>query len=218
MSLPIYQAFGRRLAELGFVEGKNLEFVPRWAEGQVGRLPGLIADVVAARPDVIYVLSSAAAVAAKKANLDIPVVFSHVTDPVASGVVVALARHDGNITGVTYSIPDVAGKLLQLLRELRPSLRYAGVLWTKGQPGKIPEVGQLKLAAATFNVDLVLVEASGASDYAKLVDQDTAPKFEALVVLADPLNFRLRSQITRFAAKHVSHRSTNCVRMQRRAA
>jgi hypothetical protein len=72
-------------------------FESRWAEGQIQRLPQLIDDVAAAQPEVIYVLSSAAAVAAKKANLRIPV------------VVPALSRHGGNITGVTYSVPETAG-------------------------------------------------------------------------------------------------------------
>jgi putative ABC transport system substrate-binding protein len=106
MSLPVYQTFQRRLAELGWVEGKNLAFEPRWSDGQVQRLPQLIDEVAGAQPEVIYVLSSAAAVAAKNANLKIPVVFSHATDPVASGVVQTLGRHDGNITGVTYSVPE----------------------------------------------------------------------------------------------------------------
>jgi len=86
MSLPVYQAFRRRLAELGWVESKNLIFEPRWAEGDPQRLPQLLEEVAAARPEVIYVFSSAGAVAAKKANLKVPVVFSHVTDPVAMGV------------------------------------------------------------------------------------------------------------------------------------
>jgi putative tryptophan/tyrosine transport system substrate-binding protein len=105
MSLRGYQAFRRRLAELGWVEGKNLVFESRWAEGQIERLPKLIQDVAATQPQVIYVLSSAAAAAAKKANLGVPVVFSHVTDPVASGVVPTLGRHGGNITGVDLLRP-----------------------------------------------------------------------------------------------------------------
>jgi putative ABC transport system substrate-binding protein len=187
MSLPTYQALRRRLAELGWVEGSNLEFVARWAEGQVERLPQLIADVLAAQPDVIYVLSSAAAVAAKKGNIKVPVVFSHVTDPVATGVVPTLGRHAGNITGVTYSVPETSGKLLELLREFQPPVRRIGLVWTTGQPGKLPEVEQLTAAAKALDVQVVRLEARDASDYAKLMSQ-RPQNVDGLVVLADPLS------------------------------
>jgi len=159
MSLPVYQAFRRRLAELGWVESKNLIFEPRWAEGDPQRLPQLLEEVAAARPEVIYVFSSAGAVAAKKANLKVPVVFSHVTDPVAMGVVSTLGRHGGNITGVTYSVPETAGKLLQLLRELRPSIRRIALAWTAGQPGKLPEVERLIGTANNIGVQVERFEA-----------------------------------------------------------
>jgi putative ABC transport system substrate-binding protein len=203
MSIPVYQAFQRRLAELGWVEGRNLAFESRWAEGQVQRLPQLIDEVVAAQPEVIYVLSSAGAVAAKKANLKIPVVFSHVTDPVASGVVPALGRHGGNITGVTYSVPETASKLLEFLREVRPSLRGIGVVWTTGQPGKLPELEQLMAAAKNVDVQVVRLEARDAADYLKLMNQSRPQNVEGLVVLADPLSFNLRAQLTDFAAKQL---------------
>jgi putative ABC transport system substrate-binding protein len=201
MSLPPYQALRRRLAELGWVEGRNLVFESRWAEGQVQSLPKLIDDVVAAKPRVIYVLSSAAAVAAKRANLEIPVVFSHVTDPVASGVVTTLGRHGGNITGVTYSVPETAGKLLQLLRELQPSMRRVGVVWTAGQPGKLPEVEQLAAAGKSLDVQVVRLELRNADDYAKLTKEPRPQNIDGLVVLADPLSINLRAQLVHFAAK-----------------
>jgi putative ABC transport system substrate-binding protein len=201
MSLPVYQTFQRRLAELGWVEGINLAFEPRWSDGQVQRLPQLIDEVAAAQPEVIYVLSSAAAVAAKNANLKIPVIFSHVTDPVASGVVQTLARHGGNITGVTHSVPEMAGKLLEFLRQVRPSLRRIGVVWTTGQPGKLAEIERLAAAAKSVDVEVVRLEARDAADYLKLMNQPPPLDVEALVVLSDPLSFNLRVQITDFAAR-----------------
>ena len=203
MSLPVYQTFQRRLAELGWVEGKNLAFEPRWSDGQVQRLPQPIDEVDGAQPEVIYVLSSAAAVAAKNANLKIPVVFSHVTDPVASGVVQTLGRHGGNITGVTYSVPEMAGKLLEFLRAVRPSLRSIGVVWTTGQPGKLPELERLSAAAKSVDVQVVRLEPRDAADYLKLMNQPPPRDVEALVVLTDPLSFNLRAQITDFAARQL---------------
>src|SRR5437879_2421623 len=133
MDEPVYKVFRARLAELGWIEGKNLVFEPRWADGKVERLPGFINELVMARVDVIYGLSTPVAIALKKGAPSIPVVFSHVSDPIASGVIQTLSRPGGNITGVAYAAPEAAGKLVQIMAELVPSIRRVVVLWNKAK-------------------------------------------------------------------------------------
>jgi putative ABC transport system substrate-binding protein len=114
------EAFRQGLRELGYVEGQNIAIEPRWAEGQYDRFPALAADLVRSKVDVIVALSGAATQAAQQATRTIPIVMSLVNDPVGSGLVASLARPGGNVTGLTIMSPDLAGKQVQLLKEVVP--------------------------------------------------------------------------------------------------
>src|SRR5262245_3068361 len=113
------------LREVGYSEGKNVIFESRYAEGEIDRLAALAGDLVRTKIDVIVAMSTPAALAAKKATAEIPIVFYAINDPVETGLVDNLARPSGNITGMTMGGAELYGKRLELLKETIPRLSRA---------------------------------------------------------------------------------------------
>src|SRR5436305_5128954 len=118
-SAPLMASFSQGLSEAGYVEGQNLAIEYRWAEGHYDRLPGLAADLVGRKVDLILANSPPAALAAKSATSTIPIVFRGGADPVGDGLVTSLARPGGNLTGVSVLAFEVTAKRFELLSELR---------------------------------------------------------------------------------------------------
>jgi hypothetical protein len=129
---PHFEAFKQGLAEGGYVDGRNVVIEARFAEGQYDRFPTLIAELVAAKVDIIAVTGAVTARAAKKAATGIPIVFAVVVDPVADGVVSELERPGGSITGTTSFDPLQARKQLELLKEAIPGLNRVALLGDQG--------------------------------------------------------------------------------------
>jgi putative ABC transport system substrate-binding protein len=131
-SLPLFDGFRQGLADLGYVEGKNIVIEPRFAEGHYERFPDIFAELVGLKVDVIAVTGAVTTRAAKKAVTGIPVVFSVVVDPVADNVVASLDRPGGNLTGVTSFDPQQAKKQLELFKEVIPALKRVAILGDQG--------------------------------------------------------------------------------------
>src|SRR5499427_1053433 len=117
------------LAELGWIEGKNVVFERRYAENRLERLPELAAELVRLNVDVIVAIGTPGPLAAKRATSTIPIVMAAAGDPLGSGLVASLARPGGNVTGMSLMAPDLGGKRLELLKELLPGLARVAVLW-----------------------------------------------------------------------------------------
>jgi putative ABC transport system substrate-binding protein len=120
--------------ELGWIEGKNLTFERRYAENMLDRLPGLAAELVSLKVDVIMAAGTLAPLAAKQATSTIPIVMTAAGDPVGSGLVAGLARPGSNVTGMSLMSPDLGGKRLQLVTELLPGISRVAVLWNAVNP------------------------------------------------------------------------------------
>jgi putative ABC transport system substrate-binding protein len=131
---PGTEAFRREFRALGYVEGKNIAFEYRDAEGKPDRLPAVADELVRLKVDVIVTASTIGALAAKNATRTIPIVFYNAGDPVATGLVDSLARPGGNITGFTVISAVLAGKRLELLKETIPKLSRVAVLWNPQDP------------------------------------------------------------------------------------
>src|SRR6266699_3200905 len=129
------------------VEGHNLKIESRWAEGHYDRLPGLVADLVRLKVDVIVTYGTPAAQAAKRATGTIPIVMALIIDPVASGLVTSLARPGGNLTGQSMMSPDLVGKQFEILKELVPKVSRVAVLHNPANPGNAPQVQHAQDAA-----------------------------------------------------------------------
>src|SRR5215471_9489000 len=122
-----FAAFREGLRELGYVEGQNVAFELRSAEGKVEHLPDLAAELVRLKVDIILASSNQSVEAAQKATTSIPIVMTGTTDPVASGFVSSLARPGGNITGLTLGGPELVGKRLELLKEAVPRVSRVAI-------------------------------------------------------------------------------------------
>jgi putative ABC transport system substrate-binding protein len=164
-------AFVQRLGELGWIEGRTVAIEYRWAEARGERFADLASELVRLKVDVI-VSSGSAAVAVKRATSVIPIVFPTANEPVGSGLVETLARPGGNATGLSMQQTDLAGKRLELLRELVPDLRRLAILTNAGNPGAMLDRDQVRQAAGMlgFEIDVYEIRRS----------DEIAPAFEAM--------------------------------------
>jgi putative tryptophan/tyrosine transport system substrate-binding protein len=139
--------FLRNLAELGYVEGKNIVFEYRSAHNKMERVSGVADELVRLKVDVLVTAATAATIAAKNATRTIPIVFLSSGDPVPLGLVDSLARPGGNMTGFTNIAPVLAGKRLELLKETVPNLSRVAVLWDPKNEGNLQLWKESQLAA-----------------------------------------------------------------------
>jgi len=158
------EAFRQGLRELGYVEGKNIVFEWRYAEGKTERLPDLAADLVRLKVDVIVTGGPSVNRFAKEATATIPIVLAFDNDPVGNGFAASLARPGGNITGLSTHYPEISGKQLELLREIVPNLSRVAVLGNATQPGSPQALREINVAADAFGVQLQYLEVRGPKD------------------------------------------------------
>ncbi len=171
-------AFVQRLRELGWIEGRNMAIEYRWAEGRVERFAEIAAEFVQLKVDVI-VTAGPPVFAAKQATSVIPIVFATVADPLGSGLVASLARPGGNVTGLSLASPELAGKRLELLREVVPGLRRLAILADSNYPPSMRELDEVETAARPLGIETIALKIRQAADI--------APAFEALKGRAEAL-------------------------------
>jgi putative ABC transport system substrate-binding protein len=171
-----------RLRELGYVEGRNLIVIYRYAEGKYERLPNLAAELLSERPNLILALGADVAPYAAKATTTIPIIFISSADPVQLGLAASLARPSGNATGVTLLQDDLASKRLALLKEAVPSVKHAAFLWNPDHPDH--ELREAQRAAQTLNVQLQRVEMRGPGDLENALRAVTDASCDALYVVS----------------------------------
>jgi putative ABC transport system substrate-binding protein len=172
-------ALVKRLRELGWTEGRTITIEYRWAEGREERFAEIAAELVRLKADVIVTSGTQAVMASKNATSVIPIVFATAGDPVGSGLVGSLARPAGNVTGLATLANELAGKRLELLREVVPGLRRVAIMGNVANPYMTLELGEVQAAARTLGLEAIILEIRRA--------QDLAPAFEALKSRADAL-------------------------------
>jgi putative ABC transport system substrate-binding protein len=172
-------AFVQRLRELGWIEGRTVAIEVRSAEGRSERATEIVAEFVRQKVDVIVTAGTVNVLAAKHATSVIPIVVVTAGDPVGTGLVASLARPGGNVTGLSLQQTDLAGKRLELLREVVPALRRLAIMANMGNPASVLEMGEVQAAAGTLGLTVVTVEIRGI--------EDIAPAFETLKARADAL-------------------------------
>jgi putative tryptophan/tyrosine transport system substrate-binding protein len=187
-------AFVQRLRELGWIEGRTVAFEYRWAEGRSERMAEIAAEFVRLKVDIIVTYATPPVVAAKQATAVIPIVSAVMGDAVGTGLVASLARPGGNVTGLSILTPDLAGKRLELLREVAPGVRRLAFLANISNPVTALEMGQVQAAAGTLGLDVITLEIRR--------PEDIVPAFEtlkgraqALYVAGDPLVLTNRVRI-----------------------
>ncbi|MGC2713813.1 MAG: ABC transporter substrate-binding protein [Pseudolabrys sp.] len=204
-SLGAYQhlvaGFRQGLKETGYVEGENVAIEYRWAEGQYDRLPGMAADLVRRRVNVIAAVTTPAALAAEAAATTIPVVFDTAGDPVRLGLVNSLNRPDRNITGITQLGSELVAKRLGLLRDLIPTATVIGMLVNPTDPRSKTQIKDAQEAARTLGLQIYVLNASTEGEinaaFAKLAEL----RADALIVGTGELFNSRPEQVVRLAAR-----------------
>jgi putative ABC transport system substrate-binding protein len=194
----IMASFKEGLAGEGFVEGRNyaIDFV---AEPDVARAPERIRQLLARAPAVLIVMTTPVAQAAAKAARETPILFTSVSDPVESGLVASLARPGGNITGVSTMLPELSGKLVELVRELLPDAARIAVLWNPDNPAKALELRALRDAASRYGIALHEMPARSKEEIEAVLAGLGRAGVRALVILAETLTFAHRTRIDKLA-------------------
>jgi putative ABC transport system substrate-binding protein len=195
-------AFLKGMRELGYVEGKNLVVEWRFADGKFERLPGLAAELVQLKVDVIVAVASPAIGAAQKATTTIPIVMATTGDPVGSGFVKSLARPGGNITGLSNMGGDIGPKLFDLLHSVVPKLSRVAVLVTPTSTTYRAILESIQAAAQKAGVKTLVAEASSPQDIENAFSMMVREKADAVIVGASTFFSQQRRQIGELATKY----------------
>jgi putative ABC transport system substrate-binding protein len=197
-----HQAFEHGLRDLGWIEGKNIEFEYRYAEGGNDRLSALAGDLASRNVDVIMADESTDAQAARSATNRIPIVMASAGAAVEIGLVDSLARPGGNITGLSQMTPELAGKHLELLKEINPKLSRVAVLWNP--QGKTSALGwqEMQTSAKQTGVKLQSIEVRKAEDLEKVLENVTKAHASALSIMPNPVFATNLGRIVKFALKN----------------
>ena len=196
------EAFRQGLRELGYVEGKNIVLESRYAEEKLDRLPGLAAELVRLKVDIIVTAGGQATRAAKQATPTIPIVMTNDSDPVGSGFVASLARPDGNITGLSTLAPELSGKRLELLGEVVARLSRVAIIGTSTQPGHAQAIKELELAAKEFKVQIQHLDVLKPKDIETAFRAAAKGRADGVLTLTSPILRSQRAQLADLAVKN----------------
>jgi putative ABC transport system substrate-binding protein len=196
----VFPVIRRGLAGLGYVEGRNVVFEHRYADGRPERLSELAVDLVRAKPDLIIAAGGDVAPFAKQATSTIPIVMFTSADPVQGGLVTSLARPGGNVTGLTFVSSELAGKRLQFLKEAAPGLTRVAVLWNPDHPDD--EFRATQEAGRSLGVQIVSLEVRRRDDFDGAFALATRERTEAVIVVSSRLMTLNRARILDLAARN----------------
>jgi ABC-type uncharacterized transport system substrate-binding protein len=194
-----HRAFLRGLAELGWVDGKNIMIAYRYADGRNDRLPALVADLLRLKVDVIVTAVTNDTLAAKNATSEIPIVMAAAGDPVATGIVQSLARPGGNVTGLSQMNPELNGKRLELLRAIAPNISSVAVLVNPEDPISVLGWNEVQLSAQKLGINARYWEARDASELNKVLGDAANAGANALAIMPNPIFVVALKRIADFA-------------------
>ena len=198
----LLKALSEGLRELGYVEGRNVVFERRFAEGRQERLPALAAELVRLNVDILVTGSNPVIAAVKEATATIPVVMAVSRDPVGAKFIASLARPGGNITGLANdTAPEIIGKNLALLKEAVPRISRVTYLWNPVPPGAEASKNALESAARNLGVAFQPVEVRGHAELEGAFAAMVRERANGIVVAQDPVTFGSRSQVVLLAAR-----------------
>ena len=196
------EAFRRGLRELGYIEGKNIVVEWRAADGNLDRLNELVGELVRVKVDVFVSSGPTITRLVKEATSTIPIVMAQDTDPVGSGFATNLARPGGNITGLATLAPEMAGKQLELLKELVPKLSRVAIIGNSTNPGDAQALRETVLAAGSYEVYLRYLDVLDPKDLETVFRAAATGRAEALLVLGNPILNNQRKLVVNLAVRH----------------
>ena len=195
-----WNAFRQSLRELGYVEGQNITIESRSADGRYEQLPGLAAELVRLKPDLIVTAGAPAALAAKQATTTIPIVIAGVGDPVPLKLVASLARPGGNITGLTNVTIELAGKRVGLLKEMVPKVSRVAILWDEANPTADFNVRETEAAARAVRLTPRLFGVRDPNEFSSAFSTMRKEQVGALIIGPSPMFIGRRQQLADLAA------------------
>jgi len=180
------EALRAGLRDRGYLEGKNIVIDYRWAEGKYDRLSELAGELVRLRVHVLVTHGTPGALAAKRATTTIPIVVATSADAVASGIVASLARPGGNITGLTYFIPELNTKRLEIFKEMFPHITRIAVLVNPDNPAMVPIMGAMELTATSLKIGLQQFPVRGPGEFNEAFSAMTN-RVDSVVIIEEPM-------------------------------
>jgi ABC-type uncharacterized transport system substrate-binding protein len=194
--------FRGELKRLGHIEGKTVTIEVRNAAGQSDRLPGLIADLLEQKVDVIVAVNTPAAQAAKKATSTVPIVLLRVADPVGQGLVASLARPGANVTGLSFMPDELGAKGLEILHETAPAITRVAALYKGDNPGALLVVTETERRSKQLGLQFLHLPVRGPADFAAAFQTATRARMEALFVMDDGAMTKERKAVLELATRH----------------
>jgi putative ABC transport system substrate-binding protein len=195
-------AFRQRLVELGWIEGRNVQIDGRFAAGDRGLLPKYVAELLSLKPDVILAQGGGIAGLFQQASPTVPIVFAEVTDPVAGGLVESLSRPGTNATGLTLFEYGLAAKWLELLKQIAPGIKRAGVLRDPAQLTAGGQLGGIQAVAPSLGIEAIPLDVREAAAIERSIAAFAGQPNGGLIVLASFLAYVHRERIVALAARH----------------
>jgi putative tryptophan/tyrosine transport system substrate-binding protein len=192
--------FSNGLRELGWIEGQNITIERRYAENRLERLPELASELVRLNVELIVALGTLGPLAAKRATSTIPIVMTAAGDPLASGLVASLGRPGGNVTGLSLMVPDIAGKRLELLKEILPQLNRVAVLWNAANPYPAIVFKETQAVGRGLGIEVQSLEVRSPDDFDGAFEDARRHHPDALIEVEDPLTNSFYKRIIEFAA------------------
>jgi putative ABC transport system substrate-binding protein len=192
--------FRRRLRDLGYIEGKTIALIERYADGRLERLPELARELVASKVDVIVAASIAPSIAARDASNSVPIIMLHAGNPIGAGLIKSLAHPGGNVTGTTSMSEELGGKQLEILRQLVPTASRSAFIFNPTNSASEPMLKDLTIAAGKLNLELVPIEVTQVEDFGNAFAQIREARIDVLMVLIETVTGFNRQRIIDFAA------------------
>jgi putative tryptophan/tyrosine transport system substrate-binding protein len=189
------------LRELGYVEGQNIIIERRYAEGKAERFREFAEEMVRLKADIIIVITTPAALAAKNATTTIPIVFPTAIDPAGTGLISSLPRPGGNVTGGAILFAELSAKRLELLKEVVPRLSRTAVVWNAANPANALAWRETQGAARALGVALQSRDVKDPKDFEGAFAMMGQERPDALLVLEDALTLQYLNEIVDFAAQ-----------------
>ena len=199
---PVWNAFRHGLRDLGYLEGQNIAFEYRYAGGLPNRLALVAVELVHRPMDLIATFGTPPTIAAKRATTTIPIVMIGVGDPVGAGLVSSFNRPGGNITGNTILGPEVAGKRLQLLKEVIPSLSRVAFLWNPDNASHPAQLAELRVAVETLGIKLLPVAVLSPDEFDRAFAEMVRERADAFLMTNDPFHQLSIGRIIDFLANN----------------
>src|SRR6476660_8726451 len=179
---PFSRVFWEGLREFGYIDGQNMQIEYRSAEGKLDRLPALAAELVDLKVDIIVASETPAVQAAKRATSSIPIVMAPSGDPVGTGLIASLAHPGGNVTGLSAATAELAGKSLELVREILPTTHRVAALADPENPFTRPFIEQIQMAGRTLGLDIRPAMVRGVEDYSPAFSAMATERVDAVII------------------------------------